>query len=166
MAGLSAHRNKGPAGWFKLEDGQTKEIFIPVELRDMTREVVHASPTNYIKNAICTYDSEGMCYACEQGTFQWLGRVKIYIPVVHNGKMYIMVQGTGTNSPLWPLAEHFQEHGTSIGWFNISRNGNGKRTKYTIEAVDKPHPMVYNKKVDLSNHLHKVAYSEQEIYYS
>ena len=132
----------------------------------MTRAVVHNSPKDFTKSALCTYNIGHLCYACQQGTFQWVGKVRIFIPVIENGKTNIMGQGTGVNSLLWPLAEEFQRTGTSVGWFDLSRLGNGKRSKYTAKRVDKSPLLQYNKKVDLSNHLHKVPYESQETYYS
>lgn len=165
MSGLSAFRHREP-GWFKIDSEQTKEVFIPAELHEMAREVVHSSPEDFRKNAICTWPEDGLCYACEQGTFQWTGRVKFYIPVIENNKTMIFVQGTGVNSLIWSLGEHFQETGTSVGWFEINRTGSGKRSKYIANPIDKQFPIRYNSNIDLRNHLKKIDYLDQKHYYS
>lgn len=165
-SGLSGFRQSGPPGFFKLNTDQSKEVFIPLELAQMTRTVVHSNPKDYTKSAVCTYEKDELCYACQKGTFQWVGKVKIFIPVVENGKLNIMTQGTGVNSLLWPLADLFQTTGTSVGWFELSRTGAGKRSKYMAKSIDKSPPLQYNKRVDLSNHLHYVDYKDQETYYS
>jgi len=164
MSGLSAFRNKSPK-YFKINADETKRVYIPQELHEMTRKVVHSSPKDFTKSALCTWDN-GNCYPCEQGTFPWTGRLKILVPVVQNGQLYIFSQGTGVNSVIWSLGNALDEHGSVVGWYDISRTGQGKRAKYIAERIDNSEVMKYNNIVNLENTFPRIDYMMQEQYYS
>lgn len=154
-------------GWFKLGNPESKEVYPLQELHECVRLVEHSSPSNFMKHAECTILT-GECYGCEQGTFPWAPRVKFYLPVLmlDSGKVEIMVQSTGVNSVIHDLGKYFGEYGTIKQWFLVSRTGEGKKSKYSAEPVDKLPELQYNSNIDLSRHINKIAYSEQKKYYS
>lgn len=165
MSGLSSFRSKQP-GWFKINEGETKTIFVPFELNETPRHVVHSNPKDYTKSAVCTWTGPGTCYPCDKGTFQWTGRVKIYIPIYENNRLVIATVGTGVNSLFWRLSERFQAEGTSVGWYEITKKGKGKRAKYILKPIDKTFPVGYTSKVNMSSHVKMIDYENQSNYYS
>lgn len=167
VTGLSASRKKTNSlpGWFKLGNPESKTVYPLQELNECVRLVEHSSPSNFMKHAECTILT-GECYGCEQGTFPWGPRVKFYLPVLVSGKVEILVQGTGNNSVIHDLGKYFAEYGTIKHWFEISRVGEGKKSKYSAKPVDNLVQLQYNSNIDLSRHINKIAYSEQKKYYS
>jgi len=172
MPGLSDYKKrtaKSP-GWFSLKLEETKRIYIPVELADMPRFVDHSSPHDFKTHAVCTYPK---CYPCEQGTAEWKGKVKIAIPIVEDGVLKVLSQGNGKGS-LWnSLVETFREENSVIGWYDVTKTGKGRRTKYTAipvknddERLDKSAGVAYNKNIDYSRHVLEVEYEKQYNYYT
>src|SRR5687768_6918790 len=168
MVSLSEKRAKKPTKVPYLNIGPEKsvEITILADPVDWTYTVEHSSPDSWYKTALCTYADDGMCYACEQKKRPWNAKNRVYIPVIHQGQVKVFATGMGKNSAIHSLQKAFAELGSIKGHdFVISRNGAGKRSKYTAYHVDKEEPLVYNGRVNMGALLKAIAYNEQPEYY-
>lgn len=144
---------------------KSAQVTILKELHELKPQVEHSNPESWYKTALCTYES-GYCYACEQQLRGWNQKIKIYIPVIHRDTLKVFQTGMGKNSVLHSLQDYFREHGTvKDTQFVISRNGNGKRSKYFATPVDGSEPVVYNGTIRLSKMFNSVEYDKQAEYY-
>ena len=149
--------------YLRVDVDETKQIQFLKEPIDFTYMVEHASPSDWRKSAQCTGD---MCYACEQQLREWSQRLRVYIPILHEGRQKILSQGAGTNSVLNDLRQRLVSHGSITNTvFEISRKGAGKRASYSLLALDSTEPAVYNSKVDMGDLTKMVPYEKQKNYY-
>ena len=163
--GLSDYRARTQVkpGWLTLKEGESKDLFIPIELEQMTRILEHSSPEDFKKHALCTYPE---CLGCEQYAWAWAQRIKILIPLTDGRYNYVSPQGTGKGSLFTALVQEFEKYGTIVGWYRISKSGSGKRTKYTCERLLEKSTTPTMKNIDYSSHVINVNYEDQDEYYS
>jgi len=171
MAGLSSFNKKNnvvTVGYLRVPEDGTERVRVLSEPKEFTYFVEHVSPLNWMKSAVCTYDSPDGCWACEQKTFEWNQRLRVYIPVFHEGEVKIFSQTLGKGSVLHSLVQHKIESGSiAHKEFDIVRSGKGKRTKYTAIPVENGDSVVYNGKYGWdATMLKSVDYSEQAEYYT
>lgn len=161
MASLSQFTNSRPVN-FKVGPDETETVVVLTDALDFIYAVEHVSPDDWRKSALCTYD-EGQCYGCDQAVYGWNQKIKVYIPVSHNGELKFWGQGIGINSGLWPILDNLP---TKNKAFDITRSGNGKRTKYTAIPVDIGDSRVYTGRVAKVSLTANIAYEKQSKYYN
>jgi len=138
------------------------------ELTDALYVVEHSNPDNWTQWAECTFPE---CYGCEQnratvGWSDWAQRPRLYIDARIDGSLEVICQ-TLTPSMLAPKLEaYYLQHGTICGiLFNVTRTGQGKKTKYLLDPVDdSPRPLTSN--LRLRDYLTSIPYAAQEHYYN
>lgn len=148
--------------WLTIPNGVTKQLVFLNEPKDCPRIVEHTSPDNWKKRAVCT---GAECFACEQRAYDWNQRIRIYIPVQMNGRVYVIAQGIGANSVVHDLVHHKRKYGTIRDVvFEVSRKGEGKRAAYSAVATDEAAPL-RKAKVDINQLINNVEYTKQKNYY-
>lgn len=163
MGSLKDFRKKEVPSYFSVPEDSSEIVTVLVDPVDFVYGVEHSSPENWRKTAQCTYDENEQCYGCEQAVYAWNQKIKVFIPVSHNGTYKIWSQGVGINSGLWPLLDNMPTAGKA---FEITRSGAGKRTKYTAIPVDNELHKVYTGPVSKVNLTAQVAYDKQANYYN
>lgn len=164
MVSLSQFANSaGPQQLFIAPEEPVVLQFL-CEPEDFRFVVEHSNPSNWRKSAECTF-FDG-CWACEQESREYAQRIRVYMPVLRNGLTYIWGQSVGKGSGIQGALEYFKEHGTILDTlFEVTRSGNGKRTKYTAIPVDNSTPRVYTGHVSISKVTNVVPYEKQAKYY-
>lgn len=178
-----------------LKDGDSYSIRFIQEISDDspfyderrgTMEIVEEhtgqGPEGYKRRAVCTFEEDGRCWACEQTTLpeigkKWKPRMRFYVNVIVRGvdgapdKVKILAQGFGDKNIGKYLIECSSEYDGLGGQdFKISRSGSGMNdTNYTI-VPRAPKPMSEADKAfevrDLSRYVKYVAYEDQADFYS
>ena len=170
MAGLGSFNRKNniiTVPFLNIPEDTTARAQVLSDPKDFTYFVEHVSPVNWMRSAVCTWDSADGCWACEQQAREWNQRLRLYIPVLHDGAFKVLSQTLGKGSVLHSLVEHKIQSGTTWGtWFDITRSGKGKRTKYTAIPVEIEDDSVYNGVTGMKELLKSIDYSEQAKYYN
>lgn len=175
--------------WFKLQDKQAAKVVFLGELDEDSENfskknglsilaVEHQHPDDHKRKALCSFDDEGACFACEQARAHpktgWHQRTKFYANVlVDDGvdEPYVAVISAGMSGrAITPtLLEYAADDGTITDkYFNIRRSGSGiSDTSYTIRAGKEHGLNVEDYEVyDLEDKvLRNVPYAEQEAFY-
>ena len=109
--------------------------------------VEHSHPENFRRKALCTIDTDGRCWACEQDQKHpregWKARGKLYANVVvDNGSdapyVAILSQGISGKSITTVLAQYAQDAGSVTDTqFRIKRTGKALSTQYSVSPVPK-----------------------------
>jgi hypothetical protein len=179
--------------WFSLKNGETKYIrFLQEFDTDMrnydskfgTAEflVEHVSPVEWSRKALCSFESEGRCFACEMDKEEpkivedgkdkwhpWGQKSNFYIYTVDN-KGAVRVMSRPTTGKLFDaLVEEVEENDNSLTdiTFKISK-GSANQNPWEIRKTTKEHfdlPEI-PELIDLSTAVGlKVAYAEQRNFY-
>jgi hypothetical protein len=181
----------GESPFLTLKDGETAVIRFLQELDDESAlyddrrglvEVVeeHTSPKDFKLRAVCTYESENRCYACEQTTLpeigkKWKPRMRFYANVILRAeggdKVKILAQGFSAKnigSMLIDMAEEYENLGGQD--FKLSRKGAGMNdTSYSLlprpaKAMSKADQEL--EVIDLSKFIKYVPYEQQAEFYA
>lgn len=181
----------GESPFLTLKDGETAAIRFLQELdedsplyddRRGTVAVVeeHTSPKDFKLRAVCTYEAENRCWACEQTTIpeigkKWKARMRFYANVIVRGdagdKVKILAQGFSAKNVGSMLIDMAEEYGNLGGQdFKMSRKGAGMNdTSYSL--LPRP-PKPLSKAdgelevIDLSKFIKYVPYESQAEFYS
>jgi len=178
------------AKWLSLKDGDDVTLRFVNELDvnspnyDLGRgtaavvdEHQPPGPEGYKRHALCSMDSQGKCWACEQVEFDkaWRSKQKFYINVlVDDGKNdpYVALWSMGVyrNDKFAMIKDHFIENDSiSNLTFRLKRTGTGKdNTTYQFypKAVDaKPFKWPAIEPFDIEAVLRDVPYAEQSRFY-
>jgi hypothetical protein len=178
------------AKWLKINPGKAVRVAFLQEI-DPDSEyfdpkngtavlaVEHSNPKNYKAKAVCTADSEGRCWACEQNMRHpktgWNPRSRLYINVladdgIEDPYVAILAQGVSDRGIVPSLAMVAQDRGgITQNQFRIRRTGEKTKTSYTIMPVEGSEGVptdgleLYDiEKVCLRN----IPYEEQEAFYT
>jgi hypothetical protein len=183
-------RENSKATWFRLKkDGDSAMIRFLQELDeeatgfDPARGIgfvalEHANPGQgqYMRKALCTIESEGVCLGCEthQLDFKagWGIRERLYINVlVKIGRdepfVAVLSQGTSGKSITPTLLEYAEDGTITNRWFKISRVGSGfSDTSYTLVGKDADSDTFDEVEIfDLDNIVRRVPYADQKAHY-
>lgn len=181
--------NDGPkTKWFKISDKQAVKVVFLQELDPDSPNfsqkndlgflaVEHSNPKNFHRKALCSFDDEGVCWACEQHRkdfkAKWGQKSRLYVNVLvddGSNEPYVAVlsQGNGPKSVTPTLIEYAGDDGTiSDKYFTIKRTGSGQTdTSYTLRA-GKEHGLDVEsyELFDLDKVVRHVPYAEQEAHY-
>jgi hypothetical protein len=182
----------GRARFFKLADGETKKIRFLQELDSSSPTynpkagflaVEHELPTDFKKRALCSYDDEGRCWACEQHQAdfkKWRPKVKLYVNVAVEEKddddntvwnVYVLSQGNGAKSVTPWLLDYAGDNGSITNKvFRIKRKGAGQKdTSYTLTPGPDdvtPYDVTQYELYDLDKVVNDVPYDEQEKFFN
>lgn len=186
--------------WFSLKSGETKYIRFLQEFDTDMRNydskfgtalflTEHVSPEEWSRKALCSYDAEGRCFACEMdkeepfvltdekdgdGNFKkkwhpWAQKSNFYVYVV-DSKGDVRVLSRPTNNKLFDaLVEEIEENDNSLTdiTFKLSKGPN-KSDSWEVRKTSKEHfelPEIAEL-VDLKAAVGlKVAYAEQRNFY-
>ena len=150
-----------PTPWLKLSDGQSIKIRFVNELDESSPsydesrglpivEYEHKNPHNWKSKCVCTMESEGKCYGCEQneqGKKGWWRKEQFYINVLvgedtPSREVKVWSMGVRRNPVFDMIFEYFQDEGsiTNRQW-RLKRNGTGTDTTYALipasaDAID------------------------------
>lgn len=169
-----------------LKDGEEATFHVATELDDDSPNydpergmavlaVLHRAPHNYRKQATCTMDSEGRCWACEQVVFdkRWRSKQRFFFGLLteRDGEMRSMYYDTSVfkSSVFDMLRDRFLDSGSvsDVRW-KLKRKGAGQMdTTYTLMPVkfdDKPDWSDYTP-VDFEGIVPTIPYAEQAAFY-
>ena len=164
MAGLSSFKGSTGPKYLYINGDATVRLQFLCEPEQFKFVVEHTAPGNWRNTAQCTF-LDG-CWACEQQSREFAQRVKVYMPVLVKGEPHIWSQSTGKGSGMQGALARIKEHGTVLDTvFDVTRSGNGKRTKYTAIPVDNGSPVLYTGQVSLEKVTKVVPYEQQANYY-
>lgn len=140
----------------------------------------HVSPKDFRKRAVCTYEEEGRCWACEQTSLpeigkKWKARMRFYANVIVRGesgdKVKILAQGFGDKNigtTLVGIAEEYENLGGQD--FKLSRKGAGMNdTSYTLIPLAPKKLSAEDEKlevVDVGKFINYVSYEQQANYFA
>lgn len=173
--------------YFKIDDKQSVDIVFLQELdEDSPRyseknglgflAVEHTNPSDFRRKALCTQDSEGACYGCEQHRLDWKagwkGKTRLYINVlvddgINEPYVAVMSQSTSGQSITPTLIEYAGDDETiTEKWFAVKRNGEKTDTSYTLRQKKEHGLNVEEYELfDLEQVVRQVEYSMQEAHY-
>lgn len=178
------------ATWLKLKDGDDVTLRFVNELDadspsyDVGRglavvvdEHQPPGPEGFKRHALCTMESQGKCWACEQVAVdkKWRSKQKFYINVlIDDGKndpyVALWAMGTYRNDKFTMIKDHFVENNSisNLSW-RLKRTGVGvENTSYTFypKQVDtKPFKWPEIEPFDIEAVLRDVPYAEQARFY-
>jgi hypothetical protein len=180
----------GESPFLTLKDGEKytvrfiQELDSDVESYDERRGLIqvveeHTSPKNYKLRAVCTFEEEGRCWACEQTTLpeigkKWKPRMRFYANVLVRGdtpKVKILAQGFGDKNIgklLVDMAEMYEGLGATD--FVLSRSGSGMNdTSYRLLPLPKSKALSKEEQTlevkDLTKFIKHVPYDAQSAFY-
>jgi len=138
--------------WLRLSDGQAVKVRFVNELDESSPNYnpsrglalvtyEHTDPKDYKNKFVCSMDTEGRCYGCEQnaaGVKGWYRKMRFYINLlVDDGvqEPYVATwsMSVARNSTLDIIFEYFKETGsiTNLTW-RLRRNGVKTDTTYAL----------------------------------
>lgn len=138
------------------------------ELDDAWWTVVHQSPYDWTRQAVCTADD--VCYGCERAAAEpysgWVQKPKLVIDVLDTTlNPNIMIQTLTPSSLTNYLLMYYNEHGTICNtWFEVSKVGTGKKTKHQIRPIVNKAMPVQKSLLDLHKTIKTLDYTAQEKY--
>ena len=175
--------------WLRLEDGQGAKIRFINELDeessnfDPSRGLAvvvaeHTNPKDFKRKAVCSADTEGRCYGCEQAARDpkagWRARKRFYINVLVDDGIedpYVAVwsQGMGKQSAVGSLIEYFHDTNSisALTW-RLKRKGSGTDTTYVLlPTTPDTEPFDWSgiEPFNLEKVVREVPYAEQESFY-
>jgi hypothetical protein len=182
----------GESPFFSLKGGQSAKIRFLQELDDESPnyderrgafEVVeeHASPKDFKKTAVCTAESEGRCWACEQTSNpeigkKWRAKLRLYANVIvrnedGDDKVKILKRGFSDKDIGNDVINIIEEFG-SIGAqdLKVKREGNGMNdTSWSLLPLPQK-PLSKEDEalelIPLDKFIKHVPYAEQAAYFS
>jgi len=176
--------------WLKMEDKQSGRIRFMNELDEDspnfdptwgTAIVVgeHSNPKDYKRKAVCTEDTEGRCFGCEQHRkdykAKWGAKQRYYTNVLFDdGKgnapiVAVWSQGIFKNNTFAAIKEYFLDTNslTNLTW-KIKREGLSTETTYVL-FPGQPDAAPFDKTglepFDLDKVVKQIPYAEQEAFY-
>jgi hypothetical protein len=176
----------GESKYLKLKDGESIRIRFLQELFDDAKTYnpkngialifeQHVSPHDFARKALCTMESEGKCWACEQTVLpdvgrRWRARQRLLINVLvrDQNKVKILEQGFGERNIGSILVELSEIFGGITGFdCQLVRKGAGLDTSYRLinlpaSDLDVSKFEVYN----LYDCVKYVSYADQADYYT
>lgn len=185
------YSDSGESPFLTLKDGDSvalrflQELDSESSLYDDRRGLVavveeHTSPADFKLRAVCTFEEEGRCWACEQTSLpevgkKWKPRMRFYANVIVRGddgdKVKILANGFGPKAIGATLIDMAEEYG-ALGAqdFKVGRKGKGMNdTQYSI--IPRP-PKAMSKEdqklevIDLSKFIKYVPYGSQAEFYA
>jgi hypothetical protein len=181
----------GESSFLSLKDGDKVSIRFLQEFDDdsplyderrgaMKVIMEHVSPADYKKSAVCTAESEGRCWACEQTSLpdigkNWKPRMRLYANVLlrsESGDKVKVIKGgfsdKGIGEKLINIAEEFEQLGGQD--ISYSRRGSGKNdTSYDV-LPKAPKKMTKEEEgvelIDLSRFAKEISYDNQAAFYT
>jgi hypothetical protein len=188
---INPYGDRPKAKWLKLENGQTVKIRFVSEVDPDSRyydeerglfllATEHQHPDNFQVKIMCTRDTEGRCWACEQNARNpksgWgIKRNAYFNVIVNDGKqdpyMAVWRMGVGPRSVNAKVIQQFatEEGGISCVDWRVTRNGSDKNTTYVMMPSGSPSEEFDMHGLDPFDleavALRKVPYAEQEDYF-
>lgn len=175
--------------WLKMEDKQAGRLRFMNELDEDspnydptwgTAIVVgeHSNPKDYKRKAVCTEDTEGRCFGCEQHRkdykAKWGPKQRYYTNVLFdagdgNPIVAVWSQGIFKNNTFAAIKEYFLDTNslTNLTW-KIKREGLSTETTYVLfpgQPDDKPFDKTGLVPFDLDKVVKQIPYAEQEAFY-
>lgn len=182
--------NYQKVSWLQLSDGQSVKVRFVEELDedspgyDESRGLAvviseHSSPDDFRIKAVCTAETEGRCFACEQARKPdakpgWRYRLRYYTNVVVDDgsgqpKVQVWSQGVSTRSAFNIIREYAMDMGavSNLVW-KLKRNGMKTETSYLLmpQGID-AEPFDWSKFefFNLEKIVREVPYADQEEFY-
>lgn len=151
---LAPYESRPKAKWFTLENGQSVKVRFVSEIDPDSRfynedrglvllATEHVSPNNYKIKALCTRETEGRCWACEEAARNprtgWGVKRRAYFNViVDDGKTdpYVAIWQLSVG-PRSTNAKVLQTYASTSGGISgnpwtVTRSGTGKDTNYIM----------------------------------
>lgn len=182
----------GEKAFLSLADGDSYKIRFLQELDDESKsyderrgtiQVVeeHVSPKNFKLTALCTADTEGRCWACEQTSLpeigkKWKPKMRFYANVLVRNpggedKVKILKRGFSdkdVGNDLINIVEEFEQLGDKD--LKISRKGGGMNdTSYSLLPLA-PKPLTKEEQgldlIDPAKFMKNISYDDQAAYYA
>lgn len=192
LADINAIVNKSKGGggstFFRLKANEFAKVRFLQELDESSPHyneknglgllvLEHSDPDNFRNRSVCTKESEGRCWACEQRVVddQWRPKGRLYINAFvrdkdGNESVQVVNQGLGPRNIVHSLIDAANEYGsiTAYDW-KIKRTGSGMSdTSYTLtlmpSADDLPDVTDYQLH-DLSEVVRQIPFDQQAQYY-
>jgi hypothetical protein len=182
----------GESPFFSLKGGESAKIRFLQELdedsplydeRRGAFEVIdeHAHPKDFKKTAVCTAESEGRCWACEQTSNpdigkKWKAKLRLYANVLVRNpegedKVKILKRGFSDKDVGKYLVEFIEEF-EALGGFDlkISRTGSGMNdTSWSVIPLAAKKMTADDEKAELiplDKFIKRIPYDEQAAYFN
>ena len=139
---------------------------------------VHSNPKNFKRQAACTADTEGRCWACEQldkpGKEQWKWKPKgrLYVNVLvktpEGTKVQVLQQGMSDKHVANQMLDFADEYGSITDRdYKFKRTGaDMNNTSYNLTPLEQSHlDLTDLELIDLTKLVRNVAYADQEAFY-
>ncbi len=139
---------------------------------------VHEHPTDFKKQAACTFESEGKCWACEQAAgggdtdWKWRARTNLLINVLVKKEdaepvVRVLRKKMGKNDIGVQLLEYAEEYKSVTDRdYRYKRSGTSmNETKYTLTSLDECPIKYEGELINLDELVKVVAYADQSQFF-